>query len=266
MLRLCGATMWGSSFPISKLKQPKNPMTLYVDTEQLPATGPDEHIYLYQEPFVITNLRPFILTHWKKFKYILTYDDTLLHLPNAHKFIPACTWITQHDAESIQIEQKKFQISSLTGAKAFTAGHKFRLEVLKRASEFSIPSTFFRTNVPPMTSKSSDKIHLFREYQFSLIIENSRLNNCFTEKLCDCLYTKTIPIYYGAPNISEYFDTTGWIILENESVETLLAKIRTLDESWYQRHLDTVMKNYESVLQYISYEGNINHVLDTLDY
>jgi len=263
MLKLCGAEYWGSSFPISKLKQPASMHTLYVDTLQSPT---ETSLYLQVEPNAIINHRDFLLKHWAKYTYILTFDDALLYLPNARKYIPACTWITQHDAELIRVEQKKFQISSLTGAKSSTSGHRFRLEVLKRASEFNIPSTFFRSNVPPMTPKLSDKIHLFREFQFSLVIENSRQNNCFTEKLCDCLYTKTIPIYYGPPNISEYFDTTGWIILENESVDELLAKISILDNTWYQRHTDNVLKNYETVLQYISYERNINRVLDTLDY
>ncbi len=265
MLTLCGAAYWGGTFPLSKLKQPRVPTTLYVDTEQLPASGPGEHIYLYQEPFIINNLRPFILANWQKFKYILTYDDTLLHLPNARKFIPSSTWISVEDANAINIDSKKFQISSLTGSKASTDGHRFRLDILNRQG-FPIPSVFYRTGVHPMTPNKSDKIHLFREFQFSLVIENTRQNNCFTEKLCDCLYTKTIPVYYGAPNISEYFDTTGWIILENESVDELLDKIRSLDESWYKRHLDTVIKNYELILQYISYEDNINCTLETLDY
>lgn len=261
MLQLCGADMWGGMFPLSKLKQPNRPVTLYVDTTKYIGPG----IYLQIEPNAIYDNFAYLLEHWVKYTYILTYDERLLHLPNVRKYIQSSTWISVEDANAINIDSKKFQISSLTGSKASTDGHRFRLDILNRQG-FPIPSVFYRTNVPPMTPKLSDKIHLFREFQFSLVIENSRQNNYFTEKLCDCLYTKTIPVYYGAPNISEYFDTTGWIILENESVDELLDKIRSLDESWYKRHLYTVIKNYETVLQYICYEDNVNRTLETLDY
>jgi hypothetical protein len=224
-------------------------------------------IYLQVEPNAIVNNRNFLLANWDKYKYLLTFDDALLKFPNAYKYAPNNTWIDSKDAEQINTSSKKFQISSLTGWKSSTNGHRFRIDVLKRHTEFSalsIPSVFFKSNVPPMTSKNADKIHLFRDFQFSLVIENSRQNNYFTEKLCDCLYTKTIPIYYGAPNIHEYFNTTGWIILDSESVDSLKDKLSTLDEDWFQRYLSIVEENYITVQKYLSYEKNLNNVLDIL--
>jgi hypothetical protein len=246
----------------NNLKQPKEPVTFVCDSTYIPD---GISIYLQVEPRAIINHNQHLLKHWAKYKYILTFDDTLLHLPNAKKYIQGITWISSDDADSVQVENKKFQISSLTGSKASTEGHRFRQAILTRMSEFNIPSTFFRSNILPMTWNKTDKIHLFREFQYSLVIENSRQNNYFTEKLCDCLYTKTIPIYYGAPNIAEYFDISGWIILENESVDELLEKSKILDNTWYHRHLDTVLKNYETVLQWLVFETNINRVLDTLE-
>ena len=66
-----------------------------------------------------------------------------------------------------------------------------------------------------------NKINLFRKYQFSIVIENVAQNTWFTEKIIDCLITKTIPIYYGCPSISEYFDTTGWIIFDGIDIYTI---------------------------------------------
>ena len=260
MLQLCGADMWGGMFPLSKLKQPNRPVTLYVDTTKYIGPG----IYLQVEPNAIYDNFAYLLEHLVKYTYILTYDERLLHLPNVRKYIQSSTWISVEDANAINIDSKKFQISSLTGSKASTDGHRFRLDILNRQG-FPIPSVFYRTNVPPMTPKLSDKMHLFREFQFSLVIENSRQNNYFTEKLCDCLYTKTIPVYYGAPNISEYFDTTGWIILDSESVDILLEKLAQLDKDWYHHHLDTVEKNYLTVQQYLRFTDNVNRALETID-
>jgi hypothetical protein len=245
------------------LKHPKESLTFICDSLHIPK---GTSIYLQAEPRAIINYNNYLMNNWSKYKYILTFDDTLLQLPNAKKYIQGITWINAEDADSICIEHKKFQISSLTGAKNSAMGHNFRHAILQRATEFNIPSTFYRSNFLPMSWNRPDNIHLFREFQFSLVIENSRQNNYFTEKLCDCLYTKTIPIYYGAPNIIDYFDTSGWIIIESESVDELLAKISILDNTWYQRHIHSVLKNYETVLQWLVFETNINHVLDTLEY
>jgi hypothetical protein len=256
MLELLG----GNWITVSELKKPTKPRIIYVDSLQYKSPG----IFLYVEPCAIINHRNYLLREWQKYTHIITFDTSLLHLPNAIKYIYGTTWILPEDAESIKIKDKKFQISSLTGSKKSAIGHRFRLNIVNR-TDFPLPYTFFRSFTPPITSKLSDKIHLFRDFQFSLVIENSRQENYFTEKLCDCLYTKTIPVYYGAPNINEYFDTTGWIILENESVDDLVQKLKQLDAEWYNRNLDTVEKNYKTVQSFLSFSHNVNKALDKID-
>jgi hypothetical protein len=57
---------------------------------------------------------------------------------------------------------------------------------------------------------------------------------------------KTIPIYWGCPNINKWFDTTGWIILETDTIEELVNNAK-LD---YNKYIDIVEKNYEIAKQY----------------
>jgi hypothetical protein len=84
------------------------------------------------------------------------------------------------------------------------------------------------------------------------VIENSRQNNYFSEKLIDCLITKTIPIFYGAPNISSYFNTTGWIILENENIDECLNKIDCLNDIYYSKYIDIIEENYQECIKNIN--------------
>ena len=49
-------------------------------------------------------------------------------------------------------------------------------------------------------------------YRYSVVIENVQEVDYFTEKLLHCMLCGTIPIYWGAPNIEEYFDVAGMII------------------------------------------------------
>ena len=43
-------------------------------------------------------------------------------------------------------------------------------------------------------------------YEYSIAIENSEEKNYITEKFVDCVLCNTIPIYHGAPNITEVYD------------------------------------------------------------
>jgi hypothetical protein len=50
---------------------------------------------------------------------------------------------------------------------------------------------------------------------FSIIIENSKEDYMFTEKLIDCFLTGTIPIYYGCPSIGLFFNDKGILHFNN---------------------------------------------------
>lgn len=48
------------------------------------------------------------------------------------------------------------------------------------------------------------KFEVLSKYQFSLCFENMRMDGYISEKLFDCLYVGTIPLYVGAPDILKY--------------------------------------------------------------
>lgn len=52
--------------------------------------------------------------------------------------------------------------------------------------------------------KCSSKFEVLQNYEFCLCFENMRMDGYITEKLFDCLYAGTIPLYMGAPDIFEY--------------------------------------------------------------
>jgi hypothetical protein len=78
---------------------------------------------------------------------------------------------------------------------------------------------------------------------YSVAVESSSETNYFTEKLIDCLITKTIPIYWGCPNISDFFDTSYWIhtdrIFSTEYTNT-----------YYKDNLERIEANFEKARSY----------------
>ena len=48
------------------------------------------------------------------------------------------------------------------------------------------------------------KLNILQNYRFALCFENTAFPGYITEKLFDCFFAGTIPIYYGAPDIATY--------------------------------------------------------------
>jgi hypothetical protein len=57
----------------------------------------------------------------------------------------------------------------------------------------------------------ASKFEVFKRYDFCLCLENMAMDGYITEKIFDCLYSGTIPLYLGAPDISEYVDSDAYI-------------------------------------------------------
>uniref|UniRef100_A0A6C0B681 Fucosyltransferase C-terminal domain-containing protein n=1 Tax=viral metagenome TaxID=1070528 RepID=A0A6C0B681_9ZZZZ len=265
---------------VSKLTPTSDTRAIAVDTPNAVKPKKDIMLIVLQcEPNAIMNHREAYVQNHDKYDMILTFDDEVLKAcPNARLCLPACTWIRPEVYNSIDTERKKTRISSITGSKNMGApGHSLRqffyMNQLLLRSHF----TWFRSSAGSLLPEiqanlvvgkdSHSKDILFLDYQFSLVIENSRQKNYFSEKLIDCLITKTIPVYWGCPNISDWFDTRGWIILESESLVELRQK--TLIMPNYNDYRDSIEANYqkartEFTSQYPAIQRAINLGVATL--
>lgn len=250
-------------FEIDKLKNVPNDTIICVDRYLSNPSTSNRHWFIQVEPEAIIPQQDFLIQYSKHYEKILTFNQKILdNCPNAIKYVYGTTWITE---KNIDVSLKKFKLSSITGHKQWAPGHMFRIDLYKHQTLCTVPSVFYRSDKIGSLHNNpilgSSKFPLFETFQFSLVIENSRQINYFTEKLCDCLITKTIPIYYGAPNIAEYFDTTGWIILDNENVDEAIKKIGTLTPDWYSKYTSTIEKNYKKVQTYIDVYENLNRAI-----
>ena len=85
---------------------------------------------------------------------------------------------------------------------------------------------------------------------FHVAVENSKQDNYFTEKIIDCFASKTIPIYYGCPNLNKWFDMDGVINFDN--VSELVDIMDFISEDYYNSKQDVIEKNYEIAKQFHS--------------
>ena len=52
------------------------------------------------------------------------------------------------------------------------------------------------------------------DYEYSVVLENSQQKNYFTEKLADAYISWCIPLYWGCPNIQDYFPKNSYHLLD----------------------------------------------------
>lgn len=129
--------------------------------------------------------------------------------------------------------------------KLFTEGHKYRNSLHAQFGErFSIER--WGRGYKSFESKKDALI----PYCFSIAVENMKAENYFTSTLTDCFATKTVPIYCGAPNIGEFFDTDGMLCFNTkDELEVILS---SLTSELYSKMLPTVEKNFKTVKKYAS--------------
>jgi len=72
--------------------------------------------------------------------------------------------------------------------------------------------------------KCVSKFEVLQNYEFCLCFENMRMDGYITEKLFDCLYAGTIPLYMGAPDILEYIPADVFVDCRKYSTWTEMWK------------------------------------------
>ncbi|NDP39364.1 MAG: hypothetical protein GZ093_11530 [Rhodoferax sp.] len=69
----------------------------------------------------------------------------------------------------------------------------------------------------------ASKFEVLQQYEFCLCFENMAMNGYITEKIFDCIYAGTIPLYLGASDIEKYIPSTAYVDCR---------KFATWDEMW----------------------------------
>lgn len=213
--------------------------------------------WLIEPPEVNYDNYQFVINNYEKFDLILTHQQSLLSISNKFKPLPMwCSWIKP---ENQIIAKKNKDISIIVSNKRDTFGHKLRHDTVNRfSSNYKIDLFGFAYN------RIEDKSTALSDYRFSIIIENAKSDYLFTEKLVDCLVTGTVPIYWGANKIGDFFDLDGFFTFND--IEELNSILTQLNEEKYEELLPIVKKNFDIASKYVTVEDYIyeKYLLNTL--
>lgn len=183
-----------------------------------------------------------------KFDFILTYYQPLLDYDPARKyrFAPyAGTWIDRRDWG---IKPKSKLCSMLIGSKLSTDGHRIRHDIADMIEREGYPVDFYGVRGEPVEYGQDTKLKVLGDYCFSIVTETCREDNLFTEWLLDCFAVGTVPIFWGAPNIHEYFLPEG--ILQFDTVDRLQKVLSRLSTALWAEKLSAAYTNLLKMQQY----------------
>ena len=202
----------------------------------------DLNVLVQIEPPSIINTTQAIINNQSKFDVIFAWDNEVLNsCSNSVLFPFGSCWINTEDQN---IHKKTKEVSIIASIKRQTIGHNLRHDIIK--SNF-MNLDLFGNGYNPI----ENKITALKDYRFSIIIENEKVDNWFTEKIIDCLMTGTIPVYWGCPNIGDYFDTRGFVIIN--SIDELISKKNMLNETTYSEMLPYIKINFELAKKYTDF-------------
>jgi hypothetical protein len=243
----------GEDEPIyNGLKILDKPITFFYDyipqsIDQL-QINPYNFIMLH-EPNEFFGMHTGVLTNSQYFTGILTWNkDILDQCENAILFHHSCNHLESDYIDSFKSKTKDFEISFLSGTKDLVEGHKLRQSIYNLKDQINIPKKWFKvlddfnqknfelTGIGrPTDSKlqAKGKQILYNNSMFNIAVENIKADNWFTEKISDAFNTKTVPVYWGCENISDFgYDERG--IIRFDSMEKLTYIINDLTEEKYR--------------------------------
>lgn len=207
---------------------------------------PDAVCLLIEPRAIIPNTYAWVEEHFPKFRYVFTFDSQMLKdLPNAKLLIYGTIM-----AEFPDMPKTK-GISMVCSDKDFCQGHLNRQMVARELCGHMNVDVFGKYN----GGEFVDDKTIYDGYRFNVAMENYQDGYYFTEKICNCFASKVIPIYYGCPNIGEYFNTDGIVICK--SPDDVIAQTEMIlkdPEAEYEKRLDAMFDNFHRVQKYRRFE------------
>ena len=140
-----------------------------------------------------------------------TYDISAKMVPQKGHVYNKVNNLNLGDYLFSPVPKKTKKCSIIVSTKIMTEGHKKRLIFVNELQKnFKDQIDFYGFGFNPIDNKK-DAID---PYYFSIALENANRDNWFTEKITDIFLGFTCPIYYGCPNIENYFDKGSYVKID----------------------------------------------------
>lgn len=116
------------------------------------------------------------------------------------------------EAEMIMAENRKFCCAVISNGNRKRAG--YRIDFFEKLSQYKQVDSGGRwgNNIGgPLPLGGQAKHRFLKQYKFNLCFENKSMPGYVTEKLTEAMWARCIPIYWGAPDVGNEFNTKSML-------------------------------------------------------
>lgn len=204
------------------------------------------YAWLIEPPIINGENYSHIVPIANKFKKVFSYIENLGTRIDNYHFCPiGGTWLNKED---INIYQDKSKLCSfIFSDKQWNSYHRMRhrlYEMIKSTNKVEFFGSGVKQNLP-----RGHKVLAYKDYKFTIVIENSEEDNYFTEKIIDPILCGTIPIYIGSPKLSTIFNKEG--IIQVRDIEDIEKKLDLLNDDLYKSMIPAMIENFYTAKKYI---------------
>lgn len=233
-----------------------------LDENQHTVCPPDRVVFIAGEPPSIGNYNAGFL---QQFSHVVTTirgieHENVLHLQQGHP------WFVEKNFDELISAcppEKVADLCVLVSDKAFTEGHRKRLEFVQLLKErLGNRVSVFGRGVREFASKWD----VLARYKYSVVLENDQQPDFLTEKMPDAWLAFSFPFYSGCTNISRYFPPGAFELLDLNAPEKSIENIRSVidDPSHYEQVLPQIARARQYYLWTYQFFPNMASILQAV--
>jgi len=245
---------------------------IYNEMPKVKDVFPDQNNYLLIFECKVVRPDNWNMENHKYFKKIFTWNDEFVDnkryfkINYAHK-IPEnvdfdlskknklCTMIAGHKFKSHPLELYTERVKAI---RWFEQNHpedfdlygigwnKYYFKgILSKLNRFNTLRKLLKLRYPSYKGPVESKKEIYKKYKFAICYENARdIPGYITEKIFDCFFAGCVPVYWGAPNITEHIPSNTFIDKRNfKTYEELYSYLKNMPDKEYLDYLDAI-KNF----------------------
>ena len=113
---------------------------------------------------------------------------------------------------------------------------------LSMLNRFEVLKKLLKPKYPSYKGTVKSKREVLQKYKFAICYENARdIPGYITEKIFDCFFAGCVPVYWGAPNVTEHIPADTFIDRRNfRTYEELYGYLKNMSDKEYMDYLDAI--------------------------
>ena len=248
---------------------PESQFIIYNEMPRIRNIFPHKDLYLLIFESEVIRPDNWKVGNHKYFKKIFTWNDELVDNKKYYKInfsskIPSnldfdlnkknkfCTMIVAHKFKSHPLE---LYTERLKAIRWFEQNHPEDFDLygigwdryyfkdpLSKLNRLKFLTRLLKPKYPSYKGSVKSKKEIYEKYKFAICYENARdIPGYITEKIFDCFFAGCVPVYWGAPNVTDHIPEDTFIDRRNfRTYDELYGYLKNMPDREYINYLDAI--------------------------